>query len=82
MTVEAIKDAINHLSETEQRELAGWLEELAEEAWDRQIERDFAKGGRGAPIAERLRREIEAGNYTPLDEGLRARRTRQPVRYS
>jgi hypothetical protein len=50
MTVEAIKDAIAHLSEQERQQLADWLEEVAEEAWDREMETDLAPGGRGAHL--------------------------------
>ena len=71
MTVEAIKDAIVHLSESETKQLADWLEELQEEAWDRQMERDFAHGGRGAQLLEAIDRQIDAGNFTSLDRGLR-----------
>ena len=45
MTVEGIKDAIVHLSDEERKQLTDWLEELEEEAWDREMERDFAPGG-------------------------------------
>ena len=47
MTVEAIKEAIVQLSESERKELAGWFDELEEEAWDKEMERDFSPGGRG-----------------------------------
>jgi len=74
MSVEAIKQAIVHLSESERKQLANWFEELEEEAWDKEMERDFSDGGRGAHLLERIDREIEAGNFTSLEEGLRLRR--------
>ncbi len=78
MTLEAIKEAVVHLSEAEREQFAHWFEELAEEAWDKQIERDFAPGGRGAHLIEKIDREIDgaiaAGNVTSLEEGLRLRR--------
>lgn len=74
MTVEAIKEAIGHLSEPERKQLAAWFEEMEEEDWDRQMEQDFSPGGRGAHILEKVDREIEAGNYASLEEGLRRRR--------
>lgn len=74
MTVEAIKDAIAHLSEQERKQLADWFEELEEDAWDRQMEQDFAPGGRGAHLLEKIDRQIDAGNFTSLEEGLRRRR--------
>ena len=77
MTVEAIKDAIVHLSDQERRQLADWLEEMEEEAWDREMERDFAPGGRGAHLLEKIDRQIDAGNFTSLEEGLRQRSLKQ-----
>ena len=77
MTVEAIKDAIAHLSEQERKQIADWFEELEEDAWDRQMEQDFAPGGRGAHLLEKIDRQIDAGNFTSLEEGLRRRREQQ-----
>ena len=74
MTVEAIKGAIAHLSEVDRRQLAEWFEDLEEDAWDRQMERDFAPGSRGEGLLEKVDRQIEAGDFTSLDEGLRRRR--------
>jgi Arc/MetJ-type ribon-helix-helix transcriptional regulator len=74
MTMEAIKDAITHPSEQERKQLADWFQELDEAAWDRQMEQDFAPAGRGAHLLEKLDRQIEAGNFTSLEEGLRQRR--------
>jgi len=39
-----------HLSDQERKQLADWFEELEEVAWDRQMEQDFAPGGRGVSI--------------------------------
>ncbi len=72
--MEAIKDAITHLSEQERKQLADWFQELDEDAWDRQMAQDFAPGGRGAHLLEKIDRQIEAGNFTSLEEGLRQRR--------
>ena len=77
MTVEAIKDAIAHLSPEERKQLADWFEELEEEAWDRQMARDFAPRGRGAHLLEKVDRQIDAGNFTLLEEGLRRRNEQQ-----
>jgi hypothetical protein len=77
MTVEAIKDAIAHLSEEERKQVADWFDELEEEAWDRQMERDFAPGGRGAHLLEKIERQTDAGDFTSLEEGLRRRSGRQ-----
>ena len=75
--MEAIKDAIARLSEEERKQVSDWFDELKEEAWDRQMERDFAHGGRGAHLLEKIDRQIDAGNFTSLEEGLRQRGERQ-----
>jgi hypothetical protein len=74
MTVDAIKDAIAHLPEQERKQLADWFEEMEEQAWDRQMEQDFAPGGRGAHLLDKIDHQIDAGNFTSLEEGLRQRR--------
>lgn len=74
MTVEAIKQEISHLSEPERKQLIDWIEELEEQAWDREMERDFAPGGRGAHLVESVDGEIAEGKFTSLEEGLRSRR--------
>ena len=57
MTMEAIREAITHLSEPERR----------------QLESDFSPGGRGIAWGERVKADIAAGNFTSLEEGLRLR---------
>ena len=79
MTVEALKVAIAELPEGERHSLAAWLNELEFDAWDQQMARDFSPGGRGADVAERVKRDIAAGKAQPLDEGLfNARGKRDP----
>lgn len=84
MSIEAIKEEIGHLSEQERKQLLDWLEELEEEGWDLQIERDFSSGGRGAHLLEKIDREIDhaiaTGTPTSLEEGLRTRRERRSRR--
>lgn len=75
MTLEAIKEAIQRLPEQERRALAGWIEEMEEAAWDAEIERDFAPGGRGEAVEQRIRREIAEGKARPIEEGLARRRS-------
>jgi len=77
MTVDAIKDAIAHLPEPERKQLADWFEEMEEQAWDRRMEQDFAPGGRGAHLLDKIDRQIDTGNFTSLEEGLRQRREQQ-----
>lgn len=79
MTLEAIKDAVVHLSEAEREQFARWFEELAEEEWDKEIEIDFSSGGRGANLLAEVDAEIAAGRTRPLDDVLaeaKARRQR------
>ncbi len=76
MTVEAIKAAIEQLPDAERRELADWLGELEEQAWDDEMERDFSPGGRGEPLLEKINREIKDGKFAPIEDGLRSRQKR------
>src|SRR4051794_13635326 len=78
MTLDAIKEAVVHLSEADREQFAHWFEELADEVWDKQIERDFGPGGSGVHLVEKIDREIDhsiaSGNVPTLEDGLRARR--------
>jgi hypothetical protein len=71
MTVEAIKAAIQELSEPDRQDLANWFDSLEEQTWDTEMERDFSPGGRGYDLVKRINREIDKGNFAPLEEGLR-----------
>jgi hypothetical protein len=73
MTVEAIKAAIEQLSDPERRQLAEWLAELEEQAWDAEMERDFSPGGRGERLLEEINQEINEGKISSLREGLSCR---------
>ena len=61
MTVETIKEAIVHLSAPERLQLVDWFDELTEDEWDRQIEKDFSSGGRGYHLLEEVEADIGAG---------------------
>jgi len=74
MTVEAIKAAIEELTEPDRRKLAEWFEELEDQAWDAEMERDFSPGGCGHHLAERINQDIDDGKFTPLRDGFRSRR--------
>ena len=76
MDVETIKAAIERLNEPDRRALADWFQEVEEQAWDAEMERDFSPGGRGEAVVEKIDQEIESGKFTPLDEGMRSRRER------
>jgi hypothetical protein len=77
MTVEALKGEIGHLSEIERKQLLDWLEEQEEEAWDREIERDFAPGGRGERIVVEVEADIAAGRTKPLRDVLAEAKARR-----
>jgi len=68
VSLESIKDAIEHLPEHEQHQLLLWLEEREQLAWDAEIERDFAPDGRGASLLDRVKRDIQAGKFKPLNQ--------------
>ncbi len=66
--MEAIKEAVVHLSEAERKQFAHWFEELAEEAWDKEFERDFGPGGRGERLMANVEADIAAGKFRPVEE--------------
>jgi len=68
------QQSAKHLPEEERRKLAGWFEGMEEAAWDEEMERDFASGGKGEPLAQEIQREICEGKARPLEEGLAKRR--------
>jgi hypothetical protein len=69
MTVDAIKQAITALPDTERHSLIAWLHELDYDDWDKQMVSDFSAGGRGAALVEKVKREIASGKAVPFDEG-------------
>jgi hypothetical protein len=74
MTVEAIKAAIEQLTEPERRMLAEWFTELEEQAWDAEMDRDFSPGGRGHHLVEKINQEIDQAKFAPLEESLASRK--------
>jgi hypothetical protein len=74
MTLQSIKEAIEHLPADERRKLADWFERMEDAAWDDQIARDFSPGGRGERLLNEVRREAAEGGARPLEEGLAKRR--------
>jgi hypothetical protein len=74
MTLEAVKEAIEQLPAEEQTALAAWLSERDWEAWDQQIIRDCAPGGRAAGLLAELEAEIAAGKTEPMEDGFARRR--------
>jgi hypothetical protein len=61
-----IKNAVDALSPNEFAELAAFMRERENRAWDRQIDADFAEGGRLSAVAEEVREDIRAGRLQDL----------------
>ncbi len=66
MSVQAIKELIEHLPPEEQTALAAWMNERDSRAWDAQIEQDFSPGGAGMALLQEVDAQIEAGNLHPF----------------
>jgi hypothetical protein len=69
MTVDAIKDAISELPPGDKAALASWLNLQTMDQWDQEMARDFAPGGRGYHVVERVKADIRAGKFRPMSEG-------------
>ena len=72
MTVDAIKDAITGLPDEDRIALATWLSLQTMDEWDRQMARDFAPGGRGVHVMEKVKADIRAGKFGPMIPPSRA----------
>ena len=66
MTVDAIKDAITGLPDEDKIALATWLSLQTMDEWDRRIALDFAPGGRGVHVIEKVKADIRAGKFSPM----------------
>jgi hypothetical protein len=61
-----IKTAVDALSADELVELAAFIRERDNAAWDRQIDNDFSDGGRLSSVAEEVRSDIRTGRLQDL----------------
>jgi hypothetical protein len=61
-----IKNAVETLSPRELAELASFIRERENAAWDRQIDADFAETGRLRPVLEEVRKNIRSGRLEEL----------------
>jgi hypothetical protein len=61
-----IKTAVDALPPEELAELAAFIRQREQAAWDRQIDADFAEGGRLHSVAEDVRADIRAGRLQDL----------------
>lgn len=66
MSLTEIKNAINALSPDELADLAAFIRERDNAAWDRQIEVDFVEGGRLSGLVEEVRSDVRAGRLQDL----------------
>ena len=66
MSIAEIKDAVDTLSPSELAELASFVRDRENAAWDRQIDADFAEDGRLRPILEEVRKNIRDGRLEGL----------------
>jgi len=64
-----VESAIKQLPESEVRNLAKWLQEYLDDAWDKQIESDVASGKLDRLIAQ-AETDIAANNVRDLNELL------------
>jgi hypothetical protein len=77
MTLKAIKQAITDLPPDEKARLAAWVLQQDMEEWDRQIEEDFAPGGRGMALLEQAQADAREGRTKPMDEFLAEAKARR-----
>jgi hypothetical protein len=70
MTIEAIKDEIEHLSPEGKAALAAWIVEQDLTSWDEQMSADFSPGGAGMALLEAVDAEFRDGRVRPMEEVL------------
>jgi hypothetical protein len=61
-----IKNAVETLSPRELAELASFIRERENAAWDRQIDADFAETGRLRPVLEAVRKNLRSGRLEEM----------------
>jgi hypothetical protein len=75
--VEQIKAAITNLDDEDKLSPASWLNLQTMDDWDRQMERDFSPGGKGAKFLEQVKSEVAEGGASatvrPIEEGFAKR---------
>jgi hypothetical protein len=73
MDIVDIQHAIEALPLEQQAALLNWLAERDRLQWDREIERDFSPGGRGAKLLEHVKAQVRDGKSIPMAESRRPR---------
>jgi hypothetical protein len=66
MSLAEIKTAVDQLSPRELAELAAFIRERDNAAWDRQIDEDFAETGRLRRVLDEVRDDARAGRVEEL----------------
>lgn len=66
MSLAEIKTAVDALSPEELAELAAFVRERDQAAWDRQIDADFAEGGRLHGVIKEVDADIRAGRFEDM----------------
>lgn len=66
MSVAEIKKAIEELTSRELAEVSAFVAERGAAAWDRQIDEDFAEGGRLRSVLEEVRGDLRSGRLEDL----------------
>ena len=66
MSLTEIKKAVDTLSPAELAELALFIRQREDAAWDRQIDADFAEGGRLRSVVNEVREDIRSSNLEDL----------------
>jgi hypothetical protein len=69
MTLDTIKEAITGLPTDDRAALTTWLLQQDMDDWDRQMQHDFSAGGRGAALVKKVKHDIAAGKFKPMDMG-------------
>jgi hypothetical protein len=66
MSLVEIKSSVEELSPAELAELAAFIRERDSTVWDRQIDADFAEGGRLGFVMDEVRSDLMAGRLEEL----------------
>ena len=62
-----IQTAIGELSPQDRDALLKWLIEDDRKLWDEQISRDFSEDGAGMKLLSDVDKQIDAGDFRPLE---------------
>ena len=66
MSLAEIKSAVSTLPPRDLAELAAFIREQDNLAWDREIEADFSPGGKHHGMLAEVDAQIDAGDFKPL----------------